>query len=209
MQTRPIPEATDEVFSLVRRLRMDAVGASGAFGPMRDALAKAKDQLAGVPHDDAVIFAIASLADERWAWSSGTMEWEFFESDERMTKFYRLLDDLLLTPPSDPNNADAVFVFAKALAFGFRGAAPEGRTAASYLDLCRNFLVKAWGSFKELAPDAKVEGARTLAIRRQRGRLGLMIAVAALFLAIGAGLFGLEQAREASIDWANATIGGP
>jgi type VI protein secretion system component VasF len=208
MQTRPIPTATEEVFSLLRRLRMDAIGGSSAFEPLRTALRRAKEDLVGVPHADAVIFAIASVADERWAWSSGTLEWEFFSSDVRVTKFYDLLGALLATSQNEPNNADAVWVFAKALAFGFRGMPPDGRTAASYMDSCRNFLVKSWGSFKELAPDAKIDGARTLAIRRRRGRLGVLLACAALFLVVASGLFGLEQIRQASIQWADETVEG-
>jgi hypothetical protein len=195
----PTQKASDEFFIRLRRLRLDARPDEVAQDELGDVLGRAKGQLARVRGGEDALYAMASLADERWRWGD-TFEHRLFGTDSRQTEFYERLDRLLAGSAKQRENADVVWVFLQCLTFGFRGLPPAGKSAAQYATKCGEFLQRAWGDFKDLAPRGEIPREADLESARRGGPIALMFTIGAFCLVLAGGLFALAMTHQTSVD---------
>jgi type VI protein secretion system component VasF len=200
MYKTPTQKATDEFFIRLRRLRFEARPDDVAHDELGEVLRRAKGPLARTRGGDDALYAMASLADERWRWAQNPFEHDFFGSDSRATEFYDRLDKLLAGSAKQRENADVVWVFLQSLTFGFRGQPPAGKTAAQYATKCGEFLQRGWGDFKDLAPRGEIPREAELESARRGGPIALLFAIGAFCLVLAGGLFALAFTHQTSVE---------
>jgi len=180
----PMQTETGEFFIRVRRLRLEAVPDAVAHEELEEVLNKAKyTKLTSMQGGLDALYAMASLVDELWRWDD-TFEYRLFGSANRDGEFYVRLDKAL---------------FLQCLTFGFRGGPPAPKTAAQYASRCIEYLRRAWGDFKDLAPRGHIPRQKEIDDGRRRGPIALMLAVCACVLVLAGGLVALIGTHELSI----------